>query len=602
MSPSACSVAIEVDGRQRFVFESDKLREMLGASRLIADTVQEAERLFSGSGLRLMQPVSGDIRAWAPFANKTLLLEATWKLREWLDERGIAHTCAYLETDESHFLTTHSDPAEASPIPTPLTEPGFPSLSWVHRSLGRLASEAKQSKRGPDARPACALFANCQIHPGDTANIWRAGDREDVQDGRRDLVSDRADLKRRAWDDHKGSFYQNFLAAPVWESVRTLLPDRAGDVNVARPIVFNDLADALDTARGGSYIAFVCADGDGMGRLIAAVNWNTKEWTGDEPKPWERNRAFSMALDQLVKQSFTNAMVGLTVGETEANALARQDDPELNLPLLLLLLGGDDLWAVTRRDVALPLAVAVSAWYRKLLNDTTASAFAPVRAAATAAAVPLDALTISFGVAFAKAGYPVSAMVSSAEQLLKQAKSLRKGLLTGRTAATDGCVDWHWIQSSVNETVADARRLGWTYADSSAEMRLTTRPWTAPQSALFATAAQVLAGGVPRRKREQLEGILRRGLAPSRLAWEGWWKSLTPDEQTVVDKVRAHLEGAGCALESNAPASPDAAASPACPIVPWWPWAQQADNVYVTPFLDLLSLNDTLGQEHGGQR
>ena len=58
----ACVVAVEVDGRQAYLFESDKLREMLGASRIIAQSVEHARTLFiEKAGLHLHGPVSGVI-------------------------------------------------------------------------------------------------------------------------------------------------------------------------------------------------------------------------------------------------------------------------------------------------------------------------------------------------------------------------------------------------------------------------------------------------------------------------------------------------------------------------------------------------------------
>ena len=55
----ACAVWIEVDGRQRYLFETDKLAEILGASRVIAETVTKAGEYFPTC--HVFQPVSGEI-------------------------------------------------------------------------------------------------------------------------------------------------------------------------------------------------------------------------------------------------------------------------------------------------------------------------------------------------------------------------------------------------------------------------------------------------------------------------------------------------------------------------------------------------------------
>jgi hypothetical protein len=39
---------------------------------------------------------------------------------------------------------------------------------------------------------------------------------------------------------------------------------------------------------------------------------------------------------------------------------------------------------------------------------------------------------------------------------------------------------------------------------------------------------------VARRKREQLDEILRRGIKLSRLGWQSWWQGLTDEEMSLV--------------------------------------------------------------------
>ncbi len=111
---NACVVSIEVDGRQAYIFETDKLQERLGASRILDNMREQAEGLARKSSGKVMiySPVSGAIGAWAEKTNRSELLNFAWKLREWLAEHGVEHRIGYLETDKRHF----TEPGNGTPV------------------------------------------------------------------------------------------------------------------------------------------------------------------------------------------------------------------------------------------------------------------------------------------------------------------------------------------------------------------------------------------------------------------------------------------------------------------------------------------------------
>ena len=152
-------------------------------------------------------------------------------------------------------------------------------------------------------------------------------------------------------------------------------------------------------------------------------------------------------------------------------------------------------------------------------------------------------------------------------------------------------------------------------------MLLTTRPWTLTEAMQFEQAAEMLRDrktGLPRRKREQLDDILRRGHVLSLVAWEAWWKGLRDHERCAVRKASGALEAAGWGLpdprDSNDPRV-------GCEALKWdrhltlSPWIhlgeepkqggdQNQENrprhYYATPLLDLLTL-DNLASSAGGE-
>jgi len=575
---TAYVASIEVDGRQKYLFESDKLREMLGASRLMNETRKQAKAFWFGAQVQIFQPASGEIRAWS--AEKTALLQGCWKAKKWLTAHGLPHTIALTEVPLEH-LTSNTASAD---------------LHAVHQALGERARQLKNNKFYPDAQPHLALFANCRIHALDPATRWQPEADTDPkrQHARRGLTGERAEAKLASWEQSKVRLYSEMSQA---------LAQKIGlePGQLQRAVSFSNLSETADTdqPREDQYIAFVCADGDGMGNLLESLNWNQtfvqatdkhqKQW--NEAEPWERNRHFSDAYDQCIHEAFQEALEAVMLNDEMQLAkwqqqIAEKQPVRIHLPLLPQLLGGDDFWMVADRAVALDLCQQFSEKYaQKTANNDW------LKAAVEITQQQLS-LTISLGVAFAKATYPASAMIDLAEQLLKSAKALRKGHCWGRTAEASACLDWHWIESSRSESLAAARADGAAYASQDQILLLSSKPWPVTQIASFKTAAAHLQK-IPRRKREQLETILRLGYRPSLLAWESWWKGLDIKHQEIFYDLNQALPESWQLPQKKGTVG----------IEPWKELGTTAENqsVYVTPLLDLLALQHVLGLEGQAQ-
>jgi hypothetical protein len=358
----------------------------------------------------------------------------------------------------------------------------------------------------------------------------------------------------------------------------------------------------------------VCGDGDGMGDLLGNLHWNTTVWGEDGRSPWKRNREFSMKFDKLVRDAFAKAAFGSLLPTKEA-AKKFLDTKRLYLPFIPVLLGGDDLWLVGEKEAVLEICQKFIKEYETLAGDN--SEFPILVRALNVAQPRLDKkrsdaaaklektpepqpplrFTISLGVAFAKDSHPAHDMVLIAESLMKSAKKLRKGEVPKTRKAPDpykGCLDWHWVESSKSEEIKEARSKGWMYNGSSGEtMLLTTRPWTHEEATQFQEAAETFQK-VPRRKREQLEEILRLGKTLGDLAWKSWWEGLKKGERQWVSSAVALL----------------GVWSPKVDDTPWKDNLGKAKcmlnnqevevDVYATPFIDLLALQHVLGLEGAG--
>ena len=639
---TAWAVSIEVDGRQRYLFETDKLQEMVGASAIMRTLAEQACHLeqaapYAGS-VHVFQPASGEVRAWS--TDRERVLGFTWRLREWLTKCGVEHTAVILQCRKDHFVCDvpadhHGrSPHEGQPDEATDLQPEacHPSLAWVHQSLSALARRVKNAKPGSDARPVCSLFEACRLHGMDFANEWNPKEEEDGEglEKRRALRGYRARAKFRARQaDHVRLIDVN-VRQPLYHRSRSLVGQDGCDTEL-RDWVKNSLSQPLkraitinnltldpvdrfeDEERTDQFVAFACADGDGMGRLLTGLNWNLKDWgEGDDPhgfgalRPWERNREFSYALDDVVRKAFLTAAAEVTLPDRAAlerlRAAAEDANSRFVIPVLPQIQGGDDLWTITRKNVALRMSRLFASNVQLGMKEC------PIveqgRKISESNSGDTVSLSVSQGIAFAKAGHPVHAMIEAAESLLDSAKALRKGQAWRRCQPAEGCIDWHWIESSLSETVGEARARGAAYVapDTGDVMLLTTRPWTQTQAECFEHAARLFRDkkeGVPRRKREQLDGILRRGRVLSLVAWEAWWKRLRDSERVTVQKTKKALESsweAWCLPNTD---EDD----------PWnhlevnpWVYVGEAEGGqgtrrhYVTPFLDLLALDDLAGQ------
>lgn len=577
----AWAASIEVDGRQAYLFETDKLQEMLGASRLLDGTVEEAGEICRKFGVNLFSPVSGEIRMWSE--DLMQLLHASWTLREWLDDRGIEHTTAVRDYARKHF--TEEGSADSDQVLDREAEPSNPSLAWVHRDLGREVERRKSAKQGADARPTCSQFASCQIHGTETANHWRpshdgAGDPHwYAKEPRRWLVSARAKVKLKTWQNAKDELIAAYL----------------GHDKSRYPHRFDDLQAMFENpAFSDRFIAFVCADADRMGELLSRIDWNTPR--AGAPQPWERNHKFAVALNEATQSAF-KAAIDDTI-ELWAAAAEKDGKSIPPLPVLPQLFGGDDLWMLCSREVALDVVTRFSKKFENAVR-------APVHEAL--GSEPTEPLTMSVGVAMAKAGYPAHAMREVAESLLKNAKRLRRGGVWGREQPSGACMDWHIVESSLVESVAEARAGGFIYQDPPDDgderstqavevMLLTTTPWSFEALTAMQAAAREFKR-VARRKREQLDDILRRGRTLSLLAWQAWWDGLTKAEQGALETAAERLTEAGIRLPPMPPEWRSGSGAP------FDPWARLGDAggraVYWTPWLDLLAILDISAPQDG---
>ncbi len=141
-------------------------------------------------------------------------------------------------------------------------------------------------------------------------------------------------------------------------------------------------------------------------------------------------------------------------------------------------------------------------------------------------------LTLSFGVLFAKQGYPFEAQLHLAEKLVKSAKDERR-----RVSGNTGFIDYHWMESSGRQELGAIRKIGFGYHEGNQKYRLFTRPWPWKTAQDNIERAEILLTEIARRKLHQLDAVLRMGGVLSELAWHQWNAGLDTHEKEALQKL-----------------------------------------------------------------
>jgi hypothetical protein len=234
------------------------------------------------------------------------------------------------------------------------------------------------------------------------------------------------------------AYQQGRQPSPADDRLQRYLPVPAG---YDYPRDFDDLGRSEAEQ---SYVAVVHADGDGMGKRFQRVG-------ADAPSNRayiQAIRAFSVAVDEAARSALRDTLQNL-IDELQRHGgdkiLHRSDFNDLlaevvlqelrdargvyYLPFRPLVFGGDDVTFVCDGRLGLSLALTYMHCF------TARTARLPDEG---------DAATASAGVAIVKSHYPFARAYALAEELAKGAKKYRR--LTGAEAAG---LDWHFARSGL---------------------------------------------------------------------------------------------------------------------------------------------------------
>ena len=288
-------LAFEAKSIQAYILDSGKLRDMVGASRLVERLVGEPlDRVLSAlemneGDIRFSRRAGGAFMAFLDDRDKARALRDAWSLIVPRYAPGLEFVMALVAADDDREAARKAlDAMAASRIPTPR----LPSAAPLARIAPRTGLPATANDPTPDGRE------------------W----------------ADAATLRKRAFKDAR-SLEQRFLRGNAGRF----------PLNLEEEFPFNG---------DNRYVGIVHADGNGLGRMLMAL----RETARKSPDGFvELYRGFS---ERLVAATEAAAQRATT------SAILSHADGKGFLPIRPLVLGGDDLTCIVRGDLALSFVCA----------------------------------------------------------------------------------------------------------------------------------------------------------------------------------------------------------------------------------------------------
>ncbi|MCS6787463.1 MAG: hypothetical protein NZ524_10575 [Thiobacillaceae bacterium] len=394
---------LETSGNQNYIFSTNKLKQHIGASELT----------YRAGTVWLRQALGVDAED-SPSQWRDRLRRSGGRIAD-----GIEVVIA--TSGKAVLICENSERAHAivrATTTSALTDaPGLQLTGAVVELGGRTAAQARQAMIEVHQRfnahrqslsahlarfPVLPMAAAC-----DTSGLPAV--QVDARDGSLASAASRAKNE----------------AAPDWfKRIRRLRDDHQAEIRFVFGI------DEIGRRFAQDYVGVLHADGNGLGQIVLAFD----RWLDHGEDYFATLRDFSLELDEATERAFIDACAS---AQSLCNAL--RDQQASDLPVLPLILGGDDLVAVVGGDIALPFVIAfLRAFERRTHEQPTLSKVAKK-------ALGAPHLGISAGLAWVKPHYPFALAYQLAESLLQSAKEIKRRVTTDQGPYPCSSFDAHLL-------------------------------------------------------------------------------------------------------------------------------------------------------------
>ncbi|MCE7946717.1 MAG: hypothetical protein DYG88_04735 [Chloroflexi bacterium CFX4] len=440
-------LTVECGGIQSYVFGSNRLKENVGASYLVAQAT-EAWAFEALKNAKLTHNIT-DPKAKKPFAKGHIFDEGSTLDAEVIYFGGGNITILFRNKDHAKAFTERLSKKVLCEAPNLRLE--VHSITWDSTNekcpLGKAVGELRRGMKAAVSRlPANAPLLGLGV----TAMCQETGlpalARRHIGDDRRYLSAEVL-----AKQDIAGAAKH---AKQKLED--SLLEEHSG-------YTFPDDLDHLGRSRGeSSYIAIVHADGNDMGDIIKQIGTESADC-----KYIDNIRAFSQAtkrislaamkavIDLLIEKT-VEGMEILGVGTVPDLKFTLSDQNHMNLPIRPIIFGGDDTTFVCDGRIGVALAVEyLQAFEKAAQNDEELKKLGYS-----------DKLTACAGVAIVKSRYPFARAYALSEELCSAAKQFRRS-----AGFKGGALDWYFTAGGLYSDLEEMRKREYTVSQGSLTLR-----------------------------------------------------------------------------------------------------------------------------------
>lgn len=198
-------------------------------------------------------------------------------------------------------------------------------------------------------------------------------------------------------------------AAPEWFARLKRLRDHHKE-----NIRFAFSLDDLEKVFAQDFVGVIHADGNGLGQIVLAFD----KWLDTGEDYFATLRQFSLELEEATEGAFFDACTAAQTLWPQASS--QNDKAGRYLPILPLILGGDDLVAAVGGELAFPFLVE----FLRAFERRTAEQRTLARIAEKALGAPR--LGISAGLALVKPHFPFALAIELTDALMASAKTIKR--------------------------------------------------------------------------------------------------------------------------------------------------------------------------------
>jgi len=427
---------VDTPGVQRYIFFTDRLKEIVRASALLEDiNVEETEKCVRSVKGETIYFGGGGGMALFPDEQAVLAFEGALRKLYSKKAPGLGLKLEAIPVNPEGSFGAHRRMLQHRLAGAP-TEP----VALVHEPVMRICESCG---RHP-AKLRRIIFKDADSGEQESSLLCRICDSKRDPKNKADYFHDFVDFLHKQGE-------ANQLSKP-WQEFLESTPDPAGELLEKVPNDLNELGQ-LCQARPG-YVGMIYADGNNMSQALDKLDPN-ETW---DDGAVHRTRGFSATLLKAMKHSVFRAFLELPPPSSKDNLF----------PALMLFLGGDDVTLACPADRALDLGLHIAKNFEREMQDV--------------------GMSLSVGVALSQSGLPTHILLNHAKQVLSSAKHRAfwleaMGRKEGVLPEFMGAIDFSVVPAALVEDLQETRKRDWRVADAA----LTGRPYSlAEMDALIA--------------------------------------------------------------------------------------------------------------------